>query len=284
VHVSLTVPESFSEGFDEDGAQWLAALPALAESCLRRWRLTVDGPLMHGVCALVVPVRRTDGQPAVLKVTWPHEEAEHEALALSIWDGAGAVRLLAHDPDAWALLLERLDPTTTLECVPLPDALTVIAGMIKRLGRPAPPGVRHMRDVAARWVDELPAENTGFVPAELVDQAVAYCRELGPRAGNHLVNEDLHFQNVLRGEREPWLVIDPKPIAGDREFGLIPLLWNRFDAASARDRLATVVEMAELDHELARKWTFTRAVDNWLYAGGDHLMGDTCGRIATALA
>jgi streptomycin 6-kinase len=278
----LTVPESFIEGLEDQ--EWLARLPALAESVLNRWDLTLDGEPMHGACALVLPVRQADGEPAVLKVTWPHEEAEHESTALSLWDGDGAVRLLAHDPDAWALLLERLDPTVNLEREPLPEALAVIAGMIRRLARPGPPGVRHMRDVAARWVTEFPAENDGLVPDELVAQAVAYCRELGPQAGNHLVNEDLHFQNVLRGEREPWLVIDPKPIVGDREFGLTTLLWNRFDAATIRGRLDLMVDMAELDRELARKWTFVRAVDNWLYAGGGNWLGDRCAQIATAMA
>ncbi|TDV47139.1 aminoglycoside phosphotransferase family protein [Actinophytocola oryzae] len=283
--MSLTVPESFSEGFGEDGADWLARLPALTASCLAAWDLTVDGPAMHGACAIVLPVRRAGGEPAVLKVTWPHDEAEHEALALSIWDGAGAVRLLAHDPEAWALLLERLDPAVTLESEPLHEALAVLAGMIRRLDRPGPPGVRHMRDVAARWVHELPVENaTGLVPDELLAQAVAYCRELGPRAGDHLVNEDLHFQNVLRGEREPWLVIDPKPIVGDREYGLTTLLWNRFDATSVRGRLATVVDLAGLDHDLARRWTFTRVVDNWLFAGEGSWLADRCARIAVELA
>jgi streptomycin 6-kinase len=280
--VSLTVPESFIEGFEDQ--EWIARLPALAESILERWDLTVDGEPMHGACALALPVRRASGEPAVLKVTWPHEEAEHEATALSMWDGAGAVRLLAHDRLNWALLLERLDPTVTLESEPVPEALAVIASMIVRLTRPGPPGVRHMRDVAARWVHEFPAENDGVVPAELVAQAVAYCRELGPSAGNHLVNEDLHFQNVLRGEREHWLVIDPKPVVGDREFGLTTLLWNRFDEGSIRERLATVVDLAGLDHELARRWTFVRAVDNWLESGPDHWLGDRCTRIATALA
>lgn len=281
--MSLTVPESFIEGFEDQ--EWLARLPALARSVLDRWDLAVDGDAMHGACALVLPVRQKSGEPAVLKVTWPHDEAEHEATALSIWDGAGAVRLLAHDPEAWALLLERLDPAVTLENEPLPEALAVIASMIRRLSRPGPPGVRHLRDVAARWVREFPAENDGFVPDDLLAQAVAYCGELGPRAGNHLVNEDLHFQNVLRGEREHWLVIDPKPTVGDREFGLVPLLWNRFDETSVRGRLAAVVDLAGLDHDLARRWTFTRAVDNWLYHGGrDHWQGDICARIATALA
>jgi streptomycin 6-kinase len=279
--MSLTVPESFAEGFEDQ--DWLVRLPALTESVLTHWDLTIDGEPMHGACALVLPVRR-GGEPAVLKVTWPHDEAEHEALALSMWDGFGSVRLLAHDPDAWALLLERLDPTTTLEREPPAEALAVVAGMMRRLATPAPPGVRHLRDVAARWVHELPAENDGLVPDELVDQAVAYCRELGPKAGNHLVNEDLHFQNVLRGTREPWLVIDPKPIAGDREFGLCQLLWNRFDEATLRARLSVLVDMVELDHELARRWTFVRAIDNWLYAGADNWLGDRCTRIAKALA
>jgi streptomycin 6-kinase len=280
--VSLTVPESFVEGFADQ--EWLARLPALAGSLMDRWDLTLDGAPMHGACALVLPVRRANTEPAVLKVTWPHDEAEHEPVALALWDGDGAVRLLAHDPGSWALLLERLDPTTTLETEPLHEALAVIAGKIRRLDRPAPPQVRRLRDVAARWAGELRAENTGFVPEELVDQAVAYCRELGPQAGNHLVNEDLHFQNVLRGEREPWLVIDPKPIAGDREFGLCQLLWNRFGAGPVRGRLDTVVDMAGLDRELARKWTFVRAVDNQLYFGQDNWQGDICGEIATALA
>lgn len=276
------MPESFAAGFEDP--EWLARLPALAESCLARWDLTVDGEPMHGACALVLPVRRPSGEPAVLKVAWPHDEAEHEAAALSMWDGAGAVRLLAHDPDAWALLLERLDPDITLESEPMHEALAVVAGMIRRLDRQAPAGVRTMRDVAARWVRELPAENDGLVPAPLLDQAVAYCRELGPRAGNHLVNEDLHFQNVLRGEREPWLVIDPKPIVGDHEFGLTQLLWNRFEEDTLLARLAVLVDMAGLDHELARKWTFVRAIDNWLYAGGDNWLGDRCGRIAMAMS
>jgi streptomycin 6-kinase len=283
--VLFTVPATFTAGFGEEGADWLAGLPALVESCLAKWDLTVDGESLHGVCALVLPVRRRGGERAVLKVTWPHDEAEHEALALSTWDGDGAVRLLAHDPAAWALLLERLDPHHSLRQAPVGEALAVVAGLVRRLDRPAPPGLRTVRDTAARWVRELPEENAGgLVPAELVAQAVAYCRELGPRAGDHLVNEDLHYDNVLRAEREPWLVIDPKPIAGDREFGLIPLLWNRFDEVTAAGGLPAVVAAAGLDQELARRWTFVRAVDNWLYGGEGHWLGAVCARIAAALA
>ena len=282
--MSLTVPESFADGFDDEGAEWLAGLPALAESMLDRWHLTLDGEPMHGVCALVLPVRRTYDEPAVLKVTWPHEEAEHEALALRLWDGVGAVRLLAHDPANWAMLLERLDPTTSLLDVPLDEAVAVAGELIRVLDRPAPPGVGTVAATAARWVREFPEQNTGLVPAELIAQAVAYCRELGPRSGNRLVNQDLHYENVLRGTRAPWLLIDPKPIAGDHEFGLFQLLSNRFDESTPDDRLADVVAAAGLDLSLARRWTFVRAIDAWLECDEDDWLGDTSARIATALA
>ena len=55
------------------------------------------------------------------------------------------------------------------------------------------------------------------------------------------MNEDLHFQNVLAGTREPWLVIDPKPLAGDLEWGVIPLFWNRFTESTLDERFALIV-------------------------------------------
>ena len=280
----LTVPESFANGFDDEGAKWLARLPALAESMLERWHLTLDGEPMHGVCALALPVRRATSEQAVLKVTWPHEEAAHEALALRLWAGAGAVRLLADDPADWAILLERLDPTTSLLDVPLGEAVAVAGELIRALDRPAPPNIGTVAATAARWVREFPEQNDGLVPAELVAQAVAYCRELGPRSANRLVNQDLHYENVLRGSRAPWLLIDPKPIAGDPEFGLFQLLSNRFDESTPDGRLADVVAAAELDLSLARRWTFVRAIDVWLDCDEDDWLGDTSARIATALA
>lgn len=39
-----------------------------------------------------------------------------------------------------------------------------------------------------------------------------------------LLHQDLHADNVLRAGREPWLVIDPKPLTGEREFGVAPIV------------------------------------------------------------
>jgi streptomycin 6-kinase len=102
------------------------------------------------------------------------------------------------------------------------------------------------------------------VPDHVVAEAVAACERFGPIARPLLTNEDLHYENVL-GRGEDWVMIDPKPIAGDPEFGVLPLLWNRFGEDDVLARYATIVREAGLDAERARGWALARAVDNWIY-------------------
>lgn len=273
----FTVPDEyvaqFGAGELAERGDWLATLPATAARYARRWSLREDGPALYGYVGVVWPVRRADGTPAMLKVSWPHDEATDEAVALATWAGGGTVGLLDHDVDDYVLLLERLDPHHSLNEEPIDVAVETAGRLLRRLTVPAPPLHRTVSDVAARWVERLPASARALgdpVPARTLDAAVDICRELGPKAGSSLVNEDLHYFNVLRGGREPWLVIDPKPIAGDPEFAVIPLLWNRFEQLNGRRdiraRFAAIVLAAELDADVARAWTLVRAVANWLWS------------------
>ena len=243
---------------------WLAGLPDLARWCCREWRLEIDGPAWHGCTALVFPARR-DGERLALKLAWQDGSTRDEPVALSTWDGQGAVRLL--ESGRGTLLLERLDASRSLAARPLSEAVEVAATLLRRLAVPAPPGLRTLRREAERLAQELPAEWARLgepLPKRLLDAAVAACRDLGPEAGTALVNEDMHYQNVLAGTREPWLVIDPKPLAGDPEFGVIPLLWNRFGESTVENRVRAVAGGMDADRVWA--WTLVRAVDNWLWA------------------
>lgn len=267
---------------------WIAALPEAASRAARRWHLVPDGTPLHGYCAVVWPVRTSDGTAAVLKISWPHDEAEDEGVALRVWAGRGTVRLL--DADGYTLLLERLDPRHSLNEEPLDEAVTRIATLLRTLAIPAPPLHRRLSDVAAKWSANLPARADGLaVPKQLVDTAVGYCRELGPAADRLLVNEDLHYFNVLRGEREPWLMIDPKPLLGEPEFCVIPMLWNRYQetggSQGVRPRFDAIVDIAGLDPERARAWTLVRAVSNWLWAlsGGGVPFADVLAGICGAM-
>jgi streptomycin 6-kinase len=253
----------------DEAVPWLAALPELAAGYARKWGLTFEGAAMHGYVGVVQPARLRDGTPVVLKLGWRDEESADEPLALSTWAGRGAVLLLDSAPDDGVLLLERLDAGRTLDDLPLRSAVPLIGDLARRLAVPAPASLtRHLRTEAARLAEELPRRWTELgQPFErrLVADAVAICRELGPAAGELLVNEDLHFENVLAGTREPWLVIDPKPLAGDLEWGVIPLFWNRFTESTLDERFALIVASQELDAAKARAWTLVRAVQNWIW-------------------
>jgi streptomycin 6-kinase len=221
-------------------------------------------------------VLRGDARCA-LKVSWIDDETVNEAAALALWNGRGAVRLLDADDTAGALLLEWLDPRRRLAEADLSVAVPVAGRLLRRLAVPVPagwPGRPVLR--LGQWALDLAAELPGRwratgrpFPERRLDEAVDMAAALAPRAGGLLANRDLHYWNVLAGEREPWLVIDPKVMRGDAEFGLAPLLWRRLGEAGGpaglRRRFDALVDEAGLDAELARGWTLLRAVDYQLW-------------------
>lgn len=272
----LIVPAEFasvtSRREGEAGRRWLGSLPALAARYCREWGLRLDGEPRHGYVGVVVPALRADGTPAVLKLTWQSTETRGEPLALSTWNGRGAVLLLESDPSSGALLLERLDAGRILRDEPNDHAVEVIGGLMRRLAVPAPPELsRDLRTEAAELVEYLPRrwrELGQPFPRYLVDAAVEVCRKSGPTSADLLVNTDLHYENVLAGTREPWLVIDPQPLSGDLEFGVLALMWNRVDESTLDARFAAIVGAAGLDAELAVSWALVRAVRNWIGRAG----------------
>lgn len=267
----IVVPETLQRYAERgpDWAAWLDRLPRLVRELLEDWALTPDGPATHGHTALVLPVRTTGGRPAVLKVGWPHPEAEHEALALQHWHGRGAVLLLKADPHRWALLLERLHPEDLTEQWDV-QACELIGGLARRLHVPAPPQLRLLSAYAAQVAERLAALPHGApLPPRFVDQARSLAIAFAADAGTDgtLVHTDLHYGNVLSGDREEWLAIDPKPLSGDPHYEVAPLLWNRFGELAGRvrggvrDRFFAAVDAAGLEEERARDWVVVRMLD-----------------------
>ena len=263
----------------QDWADWLDRLPRLTRDLLGEWDLRVDGPSAYGNCALVVPVLTADGQRAVLKVQFPHWEAETEHLALRAWAGNGAVQLLRADPRRFALLLERLESRdlTTIDAL---DACEIVGSTYKRLHVPAGPQYRTLSGELARWLEgfrQLPA--SAPVPHRYVEQAISLSEDFvaDPATDGKLIHTDLHYENMLAAEREPWLVIDPKPLSGDPHYEVAPLIWNRWDEVVAsgdlrwavRQRFYTAIDAAGLDEDRARDWVIVRQLLNVLWTLAD---------------
>ncbi|MFD3733152.1 aminoglycoside phosphotransferase family protein [Streptomyces sp. NPDC058632] len=270
----VVVPEELAvsqEKFNgEAGRAFIAALPDLAAGFLECWDLRVTGAPMHGVSALVLPVDRADGTPAVLKLQILDGESEGEPVALRIWDGDGAVRLLDHDASTGTMLLERLDPSRMLSRLPdVHEAVLVIARLLARLtATPAPAGMRHLGDIARAMLEQTPRA-LDRVPDPAARRTLADCaaavREVVDDPGDRLLHWDLHEENVLAGDRAGWLAIDPEPLAGDPGFDLWPALDNRFDADDVRWRFDAMTDVLGLDRERARAWTYGRLLQNCLW-------------------
>src|SRR5439155_1399028 len=77
-----------------------------------------------------------------------------------------------------------------------------------------------------------------------------------------LLCTDLHAENVLAAEREPWLLIDPKPYVGDPTYDPLQHLLNceqrlRADPRALATRLA---DLLDLDRDRMVLWLFARCV------------------------
>lgn len=244
------------------GREWLATLPGRLGACVERWGLRLGRPFPDAFASLALPAELPDGTRAVLKLQYPEPDSAHEATALARWAGAGAARLLAHDPQRRALLVERCDPGTPLHAVPPDEALDVVVGLLPRLWQPAGTPFTPLAEEAAGWRERMPAswERAGR-PYErrLLDLALDRLAGLAATQGEQvLVNQDLHAGNVLRAGREPWLVIDPKPLAGEREFGVAAMIRGTelgHSPAAVRHRLRRLSAELGLDAERVRGWT-----------------------------
>jgi streptomycin 6-kinase len=250
----------------EAGRTWLASLRTIAAECADQWDLVLGDVFPDAYVSAPIAATLGDGTEAVLKLQFPDRETEHEADALLRWEGDGAIRLLAHDRDRHALLLERCTPGAPLSTLGADGALSVLARLLPRLWKPAGTPFRPLAEEAAWWAQRIErrARKADDVPRRLLDAALDALQTLPATHGEQvLLHQDLHAGNVLQAEREPWLVIDPKPLAGEREFGIAPIVRSFELGHRRRDvryRLDRLTGELGLDRERARLWAVAQTV------------------------
>jgi streptomycin 6-kinase len=266
---------------DEGRAEWLDRVPAMLARFAAEWSLTVDAPFdPGGQTAWVAPVRHARGAELVLKIAWRHPEADHESDGLLVWAGRGAVRLheVAEFDDTIVLLLERCRPGSDLSKEPEPVQDEVIVGLLRRLwvDPPAHSRLRPLSLMCEQWSTQFDANRAAgrvSLDDELAEQGIALFRSLPTTADRQvLLCTDLHAGNVLSAEREPWLMIDPKPYVGDPTYDVIQHLLNcperlYDDPLGLVSRFA---DLLDLDRERLRLWLFARCVQespDWLGLG-----------------
>jgi len=207
----------------------------------------------------------------VVKVAWRHPEAEHEADGLRLWNGAGAV--LLHESlvaaNSIALLIERCVPGDALkDVVPEPEQDLIVAAAFRRLWVEPPlhHRLRPLQQMCHQWADGFDARLPAAEPTVdrgLAREAAQLFRTLPATAARTAVLcTDLHAQNILAAQREPWLVIDPKPYVGDPTYDVLQHMLNCEDrlVADPRALAQRLADLLELDADRLLLWLFARLV------------------------
>ncbi len=226
-------------------------LERAARQVASEWGLDLGPPFALSRYSFVAPA----GDDAVLKITPAEDdESDHEADALELWAGDGAVRLLRRDVKRRALLAERAKPGTDISALPDDEATAIAIELGLRLWRPAGAPFRWIGDHVPGWLDR--AEREGI-------EQVALAREIyaGLDVGRGtLIHGDFHHHNILR-HGGGHVAIDAKAMLGEPEFDVPSFLWNPLDStmtAERTERRIAAFAAAGLDEARIRAWTVIR--------------------------
>lgn len=269
------MPQDFVRIIEEmhgaHGTQWLDDLPQFLAKIEEKWALQVQ-PSFHNLSYhFVAPCLCADGSEAVLKLGYPEAQSPlfNEAKMLAKIGGNGAVRLLRFDTEHLVLLIEKLTPGENLKEIcredPLQAARVAIDLMPRIWQEPAPgddfPSLQ-------QWFDGFrKAEQAGFAP-DSIRKARDYFEVLMASEQPFLLHGDLHHENILSAQRQPFLIIDPKGIIGPIGYEISVFLNNQLwwlaQAPNLQQQLAFCVrqfaEAFDTTPEKLKKWAFAQGV------------------------
>jgi streptomycin 6-kinase len=270
-------------------ADWDATAAELVGTMLDRWHLTAGAAYVGGEAGSALRVVTADGTHAVLKVGFPHFEGVWEAVGLECWGPEHAPEVLRQDPWTWSLLLEQLSPGTQLlqAQIPVDEALRIAAELYGQFSsRPVPPGILTLPDMMAEYLTNararLPEQQSELArldATELLEHGLAEAEALAATDGaSAFLHGDYNPGNVL-SSGTGWKVIDPKPMVGDREFDVFPLIEQLGSPLAGADPLATLehhltefTRVVGCDPARTARWCFARSALNlsWWLEDGNH--------------
>ena len=211
----------------EHGPEWLAGIDDLVAGLAADWGLTIGEVFGGGTASVCIAVTTADGTPAVLKVA--PDDLATEARTFELADGRGCARMLAHDLERRALLLERLGPSLDSLGLPTDDQLRAIAATVQQLwvSVPADDDVLTLGDDKGRWlaaqISEMWEDLDRPCSARTVERAVRYAEgrvAAFDRERAVLVHGDAHQWNTLQAGTAGYKLVDPDGLCADREYDL----------------------------------------------------------------
>lgn len=298
--MSLTTSSEFHQTitqlYGDDGKRWLASLPDRIAICAKQWGLTDLSPSPHLSFNYILMARRSiDNAPVVIKLSYDATTLQHEQVALELYNGSGCVRLLAHDTDQQALLLEQLLPARSLSSYfPHQEELAIKQAVLIMQQLHAVPlpkgGAWSQLPRIEDWLSLLehldPAAHT--IPLAHLHKAQTLAKQL--LATQHapvLLHGDLHQGNIL-SDGATWRAIDPKGVIGEPAYEVGTFIRNptqlliehEHAPELIRNRINRCAQLMQLDRQRVKEWSYVQAVLAAVWNEQDGLDYDDMIRVA----
>jgi len=253
------------------------------EERVRSWNVAVEATLETDSSFLAFGTRGNQG--VVLKVLRRPGDEWRCGEALEAFDGRGILRVYDHVEGA--LLLERLNPGTSLAAVALggkdDEATEILADVMQRMSHPnrsltAPSTVQDWAKGFQRYL----AGGNNQIPNSLVERGQhLYVGLCASQRRPRLLHGDLQHYNVLFDSHRGWLAIDPKGVVGEIEYEVGASLRNPCEKPelfaslkTVESRLKLYETRLKLDPARALQWCFAQAVLSAIWSVEDGAVVD----------
>jgi streptomycin 6-kinase len=287
-----------AEALGAAGEEWLAGLADLVAELERRWSVIVGQPLVGGTAAYVARARTFDGLDVVLKLGIPDLQLSDEVGTILRARGQGYVRLLAHDGERGAMLLEALGPSMDKLGLAPETQLETLCHLLRQAWQ-VPPAVDGRFASAQDKASDLHQAVSGDweslgVPCseQVIAQALLFASRRAAAFDPDrcvVVHGDAAPPNALQvlaprqGAETGFVFVDPDGFIGDPAYDLgvalrdwCPQLLASGDApALAHSYCRLLAEGSELDEQAIWEWGFLERVSTGLYvlSLGAHELG-----------
>ena len=209
--------------YGNKGRVWLADLPKLVKTLSLRFGLRNLTPAPNLTYNYILLGLQND-RPIVLKLGLDCKGLAQEAFALKVFDGQGAIKLLAED--SGLLLLEKAIPATSLKCY-FPtnetESIEITCSLIQKLHQAKIPQI-HPCPHIKNWLEAL--DKHWNIPHKYLQKARKLRYQLLKTKGADVfLHGDLHHNNILKNGNT-WVAIDPKGIIGEPAYEIASFILN----------------------------------------------------------
>lgn len=218
-------------GRGEEGKQWIKSLPAIIRKLEQSWQITIEDAFPNCYCNFVAPAVTQEGTPTVVKIGFPDIEFLREVAYLEYLNNEFVPKIIKVDKQAHAILLERLDPATTLTSITDDvEAIQIASTLMGNLWVPAP-ATHSFLTTDELYQHFLTLKATPFAQRLLPETIIAtadqaYQRLQSTREDQILLHGDLHHYNIVKDKKKEWVAIDPSGIIGERGYEVTAFLKN----------------------------------------------------------